>query len=454
MRRNNVYIAKADQIASTKGIDVAETGKVFSIGFLALLAFISGLIVKPANLFPFLKPFHLQELFAILAIMWAGYEYMVKKRKFSFSSVELLYFLFAISASFGLSVLYRYGLFDKGFLVYKDLLKTAVMLPLMGFYFSDEKRYKVAFLFFYIYVVSFYELHGIKSVIAGGGLAYGRFDSWLGQISNSDHIGAFMVMVLPVQLELALYFSSKFKKMSMYFMGLLSIALLVLTQTRSAFLSLIVVLPLWTIQKHKRGERFFAASLVVFVILVIGSTIAFQTEYNSYFDRMKSIFSVESYEEDSNINSRFIFWRQGLEIWREFPIFGCGVAGMDPHETVTNEENSGKSYTEGKSLSDYSLHQTFVQLLAETGLVGFFFYCSFLLALVSKLRKMSKQVEVKRFGEGDFLFVTARGMYLSLAAFVINAMFMTITTSWIIIVLAGFIAGKWKIFNKYRLQPN
>lgn len=420
---------------------VKERQDTISVGYSALLAFIFGVIISPVALFPSLAKLHLQDIFASIAIIGSAGRLVSGSARITFGKAEVYYSIFVFFTGIGLFRLRKYDLWDYGFSLYGTTLKTLVIFLLLIFYISSFERFKKGF-FIFLLAVSMFELHGLKAVLTGAGFHAGRFASWVGQISNSDAIGAFLVMMLPIQLELFLYYKSALKKYAILFFALVNIILLVLTQTRSAFLSFIIVLPLWIVRKSMRGSRVFVTGLLLVTLFCVGITLSNRTEYSDYFNRMKSIFISDLQQEDSNIQSRYMFWQQGLDIWLKFPIIGCGLGGLDPHETITKTEKWHKVAGE-QPLSKYSLHQSFIQVLAERGTVGLVLFLLFLLQLFSAVQKSIKNLE--GMSELGYQFAVAKGAQLSLVAYLVNAMFMTITESWMLIILAGFITALFKL---------
>lgn len=428
------------QPAMTSLHPVNEPEKL-SIGYICLLGFVFSIIISPIRIFPPLAALQLQDVLAIVAVLGFVARIFGRSEKIKFTAVECYFIALILMTGIGLFNLLPYDYLGEGMKRYENILKTGIILLMLGGYAAGPVMFRKGFLVF-IVAIALFELHGMRAILSGTGMSAGRFDSWIGLISNSDEVGAFLVMVLPLQLELYLYYTKVWKRNVMLGLAMVNIILMVLTQTRSAFLSFLIVFPLWIIRREGRGKRLLIASMLLGIMAFAGVTMTLTTEYSSYYDRMASIFSREAYQDDANVQSRFLFWEQGLLIWQQFPILGCGVGGMDLHETLTSTEK-GLGYTEGLSLSQYSLHQSFIQVLAERGLIGFSLYCLFLWTL---LRANKKSIVFFRTREQyQYYYSIARGLHLSLYAFLINAMFMTITESWMIILCGGFIIGLYKV---------
>ena len=104
-------------------------------------------------------------------------------------------------------------------------------------------------------------------------------------------------------------------------------------------------------------------------IVFIAVTIFFLTNY-------LSIFLPEQWERISTFgegsdNGRFELWKRAIEAWKMHPIFGNGMGAM--------YRVFGKA-----------THNTYFQLLSETGLLGFLLFVAFLINLLRKTFKFNK----------------------------------------------------------------
>ena len=200
-----------------------------------------------------------------------------------------------------------------------------------------------------------------------------------------------------------------------FYVGLVSLfavgsIALVFNSTRGAWLALAIVLPLISIPfilKNKKAFMIFTS-----IILAIGVTMAGSTSF------MARISSISDTKSNWSNTSRFIIWDTSYAIFKEHPMFGCGLGQFKwefknrfaVSKEMQNEANEYHKYVKNKKANKLSkeqknisreklkqlantnrkvweykelrkldhAHNNFMQMLAENGLVGLFGYvCAF-----------------------------------------------------------------------------
>ena len=404
-----------------------------SIAHLCLFLFMGGIIFNPTQILPALAVFRPQFTLALIAAIGLIAGLLTGSKRFYWTPIQTWYSLFMAVTALGLQNLIDVGLLDNGIDLFSNSLKTLVMLILIGSFASSQRLFDVTFNY-YLLLVGLFQIHCIKAMTfaSEGVLRYGRFDSWVGQITNPDFIGVFFVCMLPLQLEMSLVQSSWQKRSLFLASAILSIFIMVKTQTRAAFLALVLIFFLWIFIREYRRARLrllvtFASLLVVFGMLTKHDT----QEADGYLERIGTIFSSEAIEKDQNVQSRLFFWGEGLRIWWQFPILGTGIGGLGPYQT-----EEANRWTEGHSLSHHSVHETFIQVLAERGILGGICFVMFELQIflcLSKSRRLQRKHSLpEKYG------AIARGVQLGMIAFIFGSLFMSIQENWILIFLAGF----------------
>jgi probable O-glycosylation ligase (exosortase A-associated) len=128
------------------------------------------------------------------------------------------------------------------------------------------------------------------------------------------------------------------------------------TYSRGAMLGIIVTVPFWIFRGTKRCRWWKIAALIGLVAMVpilAGDEI------------QKRFFSVNEYEKDDSANSRFTSWSIAWRIAVENPIFGVGVRNSS---ALTKEM--------GADLEGRVIHNQYLQIAADNGIVGMIFYLS------------------------------------------------------------------------------
>lgn len=140
-------------------------------------------------------------------------------------------------------------------------------------------------------------------------------------------------------------------------LGLLAI---LATMTRGVWLSAIAALLVMSAKAHRRGLILIAGAVVLFV----GISTVFLPELSG---RMQSITDTKH----SSNSARVQVWRANFEIFKENPVLGIGYG---VNEDVVGEYYERIGITDGFK---GHAHNTFLQFLSGTGLLGFLCFATF-----------------------------------------------------------------------------
>ena len=103
---------------------------------------------------------------------------------------------------------------------------------------------------------------------------------------------------------------------------------------------------------------------IVAIFLIAGLVHFLAEEFEEQWLRMTT------FGEGSD-NGRLTLWETALSLWKRYPIFGAGYNGMYHHSTAVS-------------------HNTYIQILAETGLVGFVLMTVFVCRLLARTHRESR----------------------------------------------------------------
>lgn len=100
--------------------------------------------------------------------------------------------------------------------------------------------------------------------------------------------------------------------------------------------------------------------LIVLIVLVLGMFLIyfFSSTFSDHWDRMSDF-------TDTTGNSRISLWKRSLKAWRTHPILGVGLNGI-------------------YRLYGTATHNTYLEVLCETGIIGFILFISFIFKIVQK----------------------------------------------------------------------
>ena len=205
-----------------------------------------------------------------------------------------------------------------------------------------------------------------------------------------NDFAAFLGVMIFIAIGFLGYVKKFWQKAPLFLIFLLISTNIILTLSRGAWVSLLIVCLFLTIFiKNKKSKLLFLLFLVGFT----GVILSFPSLKERFFLIVK----------DGGDADRFKVWKVALTMFSESPLFGEGLGLFMSH------------FSKYTHLSIQYAHNCYLQILAETGLLGFVFFIWFLGEIVyrgyKKLRKKSDSL----------LF----GLFFGLIVFLIHSFFDT-----------------------------
>jgi O-antigen ligase len=278
----------------------------------------------------------------------------------------------------------------------------------------SEKRLRI---FFTIFLIScaLISINGIYQSLAGHEFIFGQL--YDGRVSSSfrhaNDFGAYLVVVVPVLFCLTflmgrkrreaagktksfVFLSSGKLKVVSFILFMLTLACLGLTYSRGAWLGFVLSLFLMGLLRMKDYKVPLVFGFLIMVFLGV-----FYPLMSKERPRLKDI------KSSLAANNRFGYWRRTQHIIKDYPVFGCGL--------------NTYSLVEGR----YSIgwggypHNSYLQMTAETGIVGISAFLWMIYVLFSNSLKALRRMEVQAHRMLFFGFLTG------LAGFLIHSFFDT-----------------------------
>ncbi|MFA5275717.1 MAG: O-antigen ligase family protein [Candidatus Omnitrophota bacterium] len=257
------------------------------------------------------------------------------------------------------------ALSSRGF--FGKILKFTVIYFMVVETINTDKRRK-SFLLVMILSVVLIILDGMVQYFRGvdflRGYAYARLRA---SFPTANTFAAWLTLLIPVFLALSMLVKNnglinKFKKMILLSIFVILMAYLVLSYSRGAWLGLIFGFSLFgycafRADYFKRKRLFILAGLfIILLVLPFGSLHIGTGE--SIRGRIKSIATVK----DQAVLIRLGLWQESLKIIRDYPLIGCGLNNYSVVGPKYKNFNLGGGYP----------HNSYLQMAAETGLLGLF----------------------------------------------------------------------------------
>ncbi|MGH7678106.1 MAG: O-antigen ligase family protein [Gemmatimonadaceae bacterium] len=188
---------------------------------------------------------------------------------------------------------------------------------------------------------------------------------WHSTLSNYDGFGGLMVMGAGLCYWFAVGSRNKRLKMFLYALTAYCVLGVVASFARAAFLSLVVLLG-WT---WVRSPRKLATGLGIFaalILVVVGASLIFDPGF--FWNEITSAFA-EGTEEGTGAQ-RWELWKVGFKVWAMSPIFGVGGNNFGAFAATHFEYGQLEAFPNPSFLYGYNLHNAYMQILSEFGLLG------------------------------------------------------------------------------------
>jgi len=244
-----------------------------------------------------------------------------------------------------------------------------------------------------IFIFSFY---GIIRRIALGELAFSTF-------TNRDHFSAFAQMGAPLAISFALIEQRKARKAMFIFAASVIILAIFLSVSRAGVISFLISIMFMFFALAFRGRIRGPAGLTMIAALSSALFLA-AAGAAAMMRRLATLQNpMQAYRD------RFILLKDSLAIIKDFPLFGTGLG--------TYGEIIQKYNTSLKQFSWEFAHNEPVQLLAETGIIGFALISAFAALVFNKIFSSWR----KR--NSPFAFYITLGGITALLSFMLHSFF-------------------------------
>ncbi len=212
-------------------------------------------------------------------------------------------------------------------------------------------------------------------------------------IYNESYIASYLAITCPLLLGVGLMFDKPAARVVSILAAVATIGLIVHIQTRAAVGAVIIATLVFVLISRSR-IRATVLSMVVIALVVIG------LPQTAVWERISGL-----RDNVSPGAGRIALWHAGVAMFREYPVFGVG-----PGQYCS----AAPLYTDRiKYSSRLDAHNSFVEVLAETGAPGLLLFCWMLLLALGYSYQVTASTRAKEWLRG-----AARGVFASLCAFI------------------------------------
>ncbi|MBS1113995.1 MAG: O-antigen polymerase, partial [Nitrospirae bacterium] len=151
---------------------------------------------------------------------------------------------------------------------------------------------------------------------------------------------------------------------------------IIVTASRKTFLGLIVLIFawLWTSYKNELKRRPSYFIVIFFLILALYSVTDYMIENTYMGTRFREDIVDNPITERRQGYHRIIFYKEGLKLLMDNPIFGIGLGNFQVYSEFDAES-----------------HSEYIEVVSSTGIIGAFLYFSIYILLWRRLTKIKKQ---------------------------------------------------------------
>ena len=223
-----------------------------------------------------------------------------------------------------------------------------------------------------------------------------------GNTGNKNIASASIMCKIPFVIYLLHSIKNDLIKLLLYVLMIISVYAIIVIGSRATLLSgsalIIILLIYYFTEKKSVVNKIKNASLLlsslVFAIIISNFTIG---ETSSLENRVDTI---ANYSEDYSAQSRLRYYSHGLEHLINNPIIGCGI-GNWKLKSIFYDKEGMSNY-----IVPYNLHNDFLEVGTETGLIGMLIYLSM---FVLFFRQTLYEALIKRNLEYGFVLICLGG---------------------------------------------
>ncbi len=267
-------------------------------------------------------------------------------------------------------------------------LFTVIPMALAFFYFAtwyESPRNIWAGIFIGTLIMSYLSLHQ--------GPTYGGEGRLTGTLGNANHFGYMLVISLIIIFYAFFSFKNRLLKSVVVAMGAVLVYFIAFTGSKQALFGMFLVMLIYAIIKmnfHNLRRTLKSMVLMLLFTTIIVSAFIFVSN-TPYFNRatefMESVTHGKMGKTSSTGNTstikRYLFYVYGFDIAVKHP--GLGV-GLDNFRVAIKEYPGFMFYNMGT----YA-HSNYIELMADTGFIGFILYMGIYIVLGMRLLRFRKQ---------------------------------------------------------------
>jgi O-antigen ligase len=254
---------------------------------------------------------------------------------------------------------------------------------------------------------------------------------WHPDLSNYDAFGPLMCIGAGMAFFYGMSTDHRWWRLAGFALALLCVLGVVASFARGAVLSLVAVVGwAWFRAPNKKQTTL---ALVAGLAAVVAGALLFSGEKRGGNDDsptgfLEEMSTLSEGTDDGTASDRLILWSTAVRVWKEHPYIGSGMGGFGPAAIgIFRPGEIGGEYADNiQKLYDRAIHNTYLQMLSETGLVGTTLYLLIIVDFVRRNRRLQRPEARARWaargGTGD-IRALAWGLEAGMVGYVASNMF-------------------------------
>ena len=251
---------------------------------------------------------------------------------------------------------------------------------------SGERGRRSRMIVFAGWITGFFliAIYGLLQKTGGvGRIAVPQLSRVFGTFGNPIFFAAFLIATIPVVLGLLLQTGSFLLRASLFVCLIVGSSALFCTGTRAAFLSLPASLFVFCLALEKvRGWRWALSvwrgkwKILSFMLVIVAAHITLVTTsgaYRNFSNAAKA--EIEASRATSTQQTHTLIWKDVFRMWKAHPWFGTGYGTFHVEFPQYASEELKKVFPPTQRIVN-DAHNEYLQILAETGIVGFTVFMS------------------------------------------------------------------------------
>jgi len=296
----------------------------------------------------------------------------------------------------GLGVFLLWAMMGWGLSSYPDLvylrLNQLVKLWLIALVAANALRTRQQVRFFLVFWLGCFALYPVRGAFFNyyvyGETLFGRA-LWNYIFSNPNDLAAYCILQLAMALGLHAIEAKGPVRLATR-IGLLLVPLLILlTKSRGAFLGFAVFLLFALWGQKRRGRAIGITLLIATAVLAIAPKNTLDRVFA--LRKIESTGDVAAADAEGSAEQRYEIWKVARRIIREHPVTGVGLGAYPMEHNIVSQQPQFKQTAWGRR----DTHSTYLNVMAETGFIGFIIFASSYLATfisVDRTRRKLKKV--------------------------------------------------------------